>query len=78
MKEYVTCGFSAYQLTHLFQKCYGTEFYFIHLGVERDRMCNSVDFEFYLLGLRAWMCISVGPPRKELLDAIENVLEKNA
>lgn len=73
--KYWTAGFTAYQWWGLFHKVNVTEFDFINIGVERDRVMNSYGFWFHLLGLRFWLCVAWESPSQTFMDALNEVVK---
>ena len=54
-----TGGWNAVQWRFLLKRHNVTEFTFVTLHVERDRVVNTLDFEVFVLGLRFWFCWSL-------------------
>lgn len=75
MGDWITCGFRQ-EWTWLFRRTNCTSFTPVMLEFELDRMLGSLDISFMLLGVGFWLSVAVGTPRKELLDAIAEVVEE--
>lgn len=65
----MTCGLRNYW-RELFQRMYGATFVFWQFEIERDRVGNTLEFEFVLLGLGLWLCFSLGPISPQLREAL--------
>lgn len=72
---YWTAGFNPYQLRTLFKKHNVTEFDFISIRGEYDRVTGSVGLCVHLLGLRFWLCVSVAEPSEEFITALKEIAE---